>query len=411
MKLFIFLICLILRLVWAETGEINLEVGEKYSINQGVSEIWVENKKIVEVRAPKTKPYLKALRPGLSHVRLNSKTYLVRVQEIGTQHIHESWQQFIANHPQLNMSYCEHRLCLRGEIKNEAELELIMNWKQTNPGPLYLAMTVPDEIKLLIQKKMSAYFRKKSMTPVKVEFGSPWTIYYNQKKFPENSIAEMGLLQKQSDNNTSIADNVKVSVKVVEISKNFEQKIGLHWPDAYQAQVVSPNQFNWATSFEVALGAAEKSGEAKILASPNLLCRSGKEANFFAGGEFPIKVINNRNHDVTWKRYGIGLKLQPQVDPQGQMSLKIETEVSTLDRSMVVDGIPAIHSNKVSSHFDLIESQTIALSGLIKNESGESSEGLPFLKNIPILGLLFSSKNYQENKSELVIFVTPELDI
>lgn len=409
MKLMILIICLILRLVWAETNEINLEVGEKYLLKKEITEVWIENKKIIEARAPKTKPYLKALKTGLSHLRLNSKTYVVRVQEIGTQQSSKSWLQFIENNPQFNLSYCEHRLCLRGELKTESELDQIMKWKETNPGPLYLALNVQDEIKTSIQKKLSVHFRKKSLTPVKVEFTNPWSIYYNQKKYPDAVISEMGLLQKQSDNITTIADNIKVSVKVVELSKNFEQKIGLHWPDAYQAQVVSPNQFNWASSFDVALGAAEKSGEAKILASPNLLCRSGKESNFFAGGEFPIKVINNRTHDVTWKRYGIGLKLHPQVDPLGQMSLKIETEVSTLDRSMVVDGIPAIHSNKVSSHFDLIESQTIALSGLIKNEFSESSEGLPFLKNIPILGHLFSSKNFQENKSELVIFVTPEL--
>lgn len=396
-------------MVWADPNEINLELGEKYPIDKSVTEVWIESKKVVDIRSPKLRPHIKALKVGLSFVRLNSKLFRFRITEVNTRKSYETWLKSIENQSQFRLSYCEHRLCLEGEIRNVSDLDQIMIWKQQNLGPLYLALQVQDEHKLLIQKKMAARFRSKNLTPVKIEFNSPWTIYYHQKKYDESIVSEMGLVQKQSDNATEVADNVKVSVKVVELSKNFEQKMGLHWPDAYQAQVMTPSQFNWASSFDVALSAAEKSGEAKILASPNLLCRSGKEANFFAGGEFPIKVINNRTHDVTWKKYGIVLKLLPVIDPIGQMSLKIETEVSTLDRSLVVDGIPALHSNKVSSHFDLIDSQTIALSGLIKSELSESSEGLPYLKNIPVLGRLFSSRNFQENKSELVIFVTPEL--
>ena len=102
-------------------------------------------------------------------------------------------------------------------------------------------------------------------------------------------------------------------------------------------------------------------------------------------------------------------EIKPIIDSVGQMSLQIDSEVSTLDESTKVDGIPGLQTNKVSSTFDLIRSRTIALSGLIKNEQGQSSEGIPFLKNIPILGHLFSSHDFKENRSELVIFVTPEL--
>lgn len=409
MKLIVLLVCLILRLVWADSNEIHLEIGEKYLIDKSVTEVWIENKKVLEARAPKTKPHLKALKTGVSYVRLNSTLHRFSVSELGTAQAYQIWSRLLADSPQIRLAYCEHRLCLKGDLHNESELEQLLNWKESYPGPIYFALNMKNEMKPLIQKKLSEYFRKKSLTPSKIEFGRPWTIYYSQKKNYEPAISDLGLIQVQSDKTTDVADNLKVSVKIVELTKNFEQKLGLHWPDAYQAQVITPNQFKWASSFDVALSAAEKSGEAKILASPNLLCRSGKEANFFAGGEFPIKIINTRSHDVTWKRYGIGLKLLPQIDPMGQMSLKVETEVSTLDRSLVVDDIPAIHSNKVSSHFDLIEAQTIALSGLIKSEFSESSEGIPLLKNIPVLGRLFSSKNFQENKSELVIFVTPEL--
>ena len=89
------------------------------------------------------------------------------------------------------------------------------------------------------------------------------------------------------------------------------------------------------------------------------------------------------------------------------MSLSIDTEITTLDPGMAVDNIPGLLTNRVSSHFDLTRPQTIALSGLLKSEDGESSSGLPFLSRLPVLGALFSSKDFREHRSELVIFVRP----
>ena len=150
-------------------------------------------------------------------------------------------------------------------------------------------------------------------------------------------------------------------------------------------------------------------GAGKVLASPNLLCRSGKEAEFFAGGEFPIKVKSFGSQDVIWKRYGVILKVKPRADAQGQMSIAIQTEVSTLDQSVAVDGVPGILANRIESHFDLRRPRTIALSGLFKHETGNSTSGLPGLARIPILGKLFGSEDWMDHKTELVIFVTPEV--
>ncbi len=91
------------------------------------------------------------------------------------------------------------------------------------------------------------------------------------------------------------------------------------------------------------------------------------------------------------------------------MSISIETEVTTLDNSNKIDDIPGLLTNRVSSHFDLTKPQTIALSGLLKNEEGKSSEGVPFLARLPVLGALFASKDFSENRSELVIFVRPTI--
>jgi pilus assembly protein CpaC len=87
----------------------------------------------------------------------------------------------------------------------------------------------------------------------------------------------------------------------------------------------------------------------------------------------------------------------------------LQTEVSSIDNSLTVDGVPGITTNKVSSFFDLPETKIIALSGLLKEVSGDSYTGMPFLSRLPVLGALFSSRDFIEKRTELVIFVKPEV--
>ena len=206
-----------------------------------------------------------------------------------------------------------------------------------------------------------------------------------------------------------LSDNVEVNVKIVELSKNFYRKYGMQWPSQFNAEILSSGKLKMADSFEISLNAAESSGEAKILASPRLIARNEKEASFFAGGEFPMRVSSHKQSRIEWRKFGISLKLKPKLDSLGQLSLELETEISSVNAALRVDDVPAVQVNKVSSHFDTISGKTIALSGLVRHESSQSLEGLSFLSQIPIIGTLFSSRNFIENKSELVIFVTPKL--
>ncbi len=93
----------------------------------------------------------------------------------------------------------------------------------------------------------------------------------------------------------------------------------------------------------------------------------------------------------------------------GAMSLEIETEVSIIDSGNAIEGIPAMKTNRVKSHFDLSGRKTIALSGLLRDELNLGRSGIAGLASLPILGALFRSQSYLQQKSELVIFVTPEV--
>lgn len=205
----------------------------------------------------------------------------------------------------------------------------------------------------------------------------------------------------------SLEPMVRVKLMVAEFKKNLMRKLGVQWPASAEARLLPETSFPGGLLVNV--NAVEDSGLGKVLASPTLLCRSGKEAQFLAGGEIPIKIVNFKVQDIVWKKYGVLLKIKPRADHSGRMSIAIETEVSMIDTANAVDGIPGLLTNRIESHFDLASPRTIVLSGLIKKDWGDTTTGLPGLGRLPILGPLFSSRSYRDNQTELVVFVTPEV--
>ncbi len=223
----------------------------------------------------------------------------------------------------------------------------------------------------------------------------------------ERAYKPFGIEVDVSGADLTVAPLVRTRVILAEVSKSFSQDIGVQWPAEYKAQLLP--RFKGSDDLMVALRALEARGHAQILASPTLLCRSGGTAQFHAGGEFPIRMISRNARDVVWKQHGVILNVKPQADFQGAISLEVETEISILDMAHAVDGVPAVKKNRVKSQFDLPGKRTIALSGLLRQELGESKEGLPFLTGLPVLGPLFSSQKFLNHQTELVVFVTPEI--
>jgi pilus assembly protein CpaC len=155
------------------------------------------------------------------------------------------------------------------------------------------------------------------------------------------------------------------------------------------------------------LNLMEQNGTATILAQPTLSARSGAEASFLAGGEFPYTVSNINGTTIVFKPYGIRLEIKPRVDHNGVIRAKIMSEVSDIDTSISTIGGPALRTRKTETEFNVMDGGTIVLSGLLKRDSSTSIDKVPFIGDIPVLGALFRSKRFQNNETELVVFVTP----
>ncbi len=173
------------------------------------------------------------------------------------------------------------------------------------------------------------------------------------------------------------------------------------------------NSYNAGSSQIVqTIRALERHGLVKTLAEPNLTAVSGETAKFLAGGEYPFPAVDSLGAiSVTFKEFGVGLSFTPVVLTEGRISLKIETEVSELDsaRGLVIGGasIPGIKKRQAKSTVEMASGASLALAGLISDDVRQNVDGVPGLKDVPVLGTLFRSRDFVRNETELVVIVSP----
>ena len=166
--------------------------------------------------------------------------------------------------------------------------------------------------------------------------------------------------------------------------------------------------------------ALQQNNVLQILAEPNLLTASGKEASFLAGGEFPFPILQSTGGSggfagitIQFKEFGVRLNFTPTLTLDGLIHLKVEPEVSSLDftNALTLSGftIPALSTRRVKSEMDLADGQSFVIAGLIDNRVTDQLSKVPGLGDIPILGKLFQSWSKQKSTDELLVVVTPHI--
>ncbi|MEE2525512.1 type II and III secretion system protein family protein [Hyphobacterium sp. HN65] len=252
-------------------------------------------------------------------------------------------------------------------------------------------------------------------------------------------------------------EQVMLSVRIVEMQRTIVRQLGINLSAAGQIDDVA---FNVATEQEFSLvgralsglntslnytaqgggdistagaliQALERVGLVRTLAEPNLTAISGEAANFLAGGEFPVPVGRDRDGNiiVEYKQFGVGLGFTPIVLSEGRISLRISTEISELtnqgslqlgsqdvtdDQGNVIGTvpglqIPGLNVNRAETTVELPSGGSLVLAGLIQEETRQNLDGIPGVQNLPVLGALFRSRDFENQETELVVLVTPYL--
>ncbi len=166
---------------------------------------------------------------------------------------------------------------------------------------------------------------------------------------------------------------------------------------------------------DTVIDALDQNGLVTILAEPNLTAMSGETASFLAGGEFPIIIPGGSLGQTTveFKQYGVSLAFTPVVLGDGRISMRVRPEVSELSNTGAVQisgtNIPGITTRRAETSIELNSGQSFAIGGLLQNNNSDTINKVPGLGDLPVLGPLFRSTQFQHNESELVIIVTPYL--
>lgn len=152
----------------------------------------------------------------------------------------------------------------------------------------------------------------------------------------------------------------------------------------------------------------------KVLAEPTLVALSGQEANFLAGGEFPVPVPQSFGvTTIRYKKFGVSLNFRPTVLSQNRLSMTVSPEVSQLDfaNGITINSnvVPSLTTRRASTVIELADGQSFTIAGILQDNVREIIARFPVLGDIPVLGALFRSSSFQKNETELIIIVTPHL--
>ncbi len=167
-------------------------------------------------------------------------------------------------------------------------------------------------------------------------------------------------------------------------------------------------------TFQVLLEALETQGMVRTLAEPNLTALSGQEAKFLAGGEYPIPVADgNGGISIEYKPFGVELNFTPVVVDEDVINLTINAAVSSIDNTVTVEAngfsVNAFKRRETSTTVEMRDGESFAIAGLLQDDFRDLKGQVPWLGDVPVLGALFRSSDYQRAQSELVIIVTPHL--
>ena len=381
--------------------ETTLRVGETFVVaERGLKRIALGNGKILSAkRLERDQVLLMALQPGSTSLHLwyhdgTERRVLVQVHSGDEEQLLKDVRLWLGKSTHIETRVIGGKVVLEGRARNVQEAQkvkelaqrspLIMNLVQQAGVEQMIAMEVRFlEVKKSALENIGVNWQKSTAGPL---FGVVGDMRTNSRFRPASS----GSIDASGAPN--LTSNLPGTTSEPLLSK------------------VSPfaMYFGLQSTLASAINLMEQKGDAIVLAEPILSCRSGGAARFLAGGEIPLPTTSPLGaSSVQFKPYGIKFEISPTLTESGSISARVMTELSTLDPAIKVGDLPAFLSRQTETEVNLNEGETLVISGLISEDKSKTLDKMPGLGNIPVLGKLFSSRDFRERRSEMVVFVTP----
>lgn len=376
--------------------------------------------------AVKNQILLKGVHPGQSDLWVwksdgSMEHRSIRVQKVPSEDIKPALQKALSRLEEAEIILSGAGIVLRGEIQSFAESSRIQALVEGFPKEVQnqteLAPTLLNEGEARLKKWLQeAHLRSHSpQTQIRLErhHGTLFLIGSIDQaiELPYLKKEARALFPATQIEITALPDDsptIYFRVFLLELKKNRFHSFGLSWPSAQEAAFrISTGGIENLLQLDLTLQELEGEGSVKILSNPELAVRAPGEAELFSGGELPIYIQKQHHSNITWKNFGLTLKLKVSHVSGQKIRLDILTEVSSLDPSIADHQVPGIQANRMKTQVDANYGKPLLLSGLLQQGTRQQARGLPILRQIPVLGALFGSEDFLNERSELVAILLP----
>ncbi len=409
----------------ASLSQLHLQVGQKYPL-QGleIEDYKLTDNSLINIKSDQTGILLTALAPGKTKLTLKSQNKQIEIPIVITgtiqNNINNKNQNNLVNDLKsihgIKIKPFGTKYLIEGEIIGRSQYQKYLKILKFNSKDIISMNNVAPGIKESLLEQASQALKSDNYEQIKIEnAGDRYFVEGNVSKASEidKVLNILNVIIPNIENHipipVQIDPTVSIRVFILELTKHAHEVLGLSWPSSVnQAAKFSPSESLISPTWNVAIKHLAQNGQAKVLAEPLIAVKNGSTAELSAGGEIPLKLTGKFENKVQWKKYGLHIQIQILGISGNYIKTKINTSSSQLDDATSVDGIPGIHSNRMSTSIDAEEGSPVLLTGLFQSTASKDIEKIPLLGDIPILGELFKSRRFRNHESELLIALLPQ---
>lgn len=364
---------------------------------------------------------LKALAPGTSDLWVwktdgTAEHRTVRVVKWGQDPVPLALRRALDSLTEAEIIPTGRGFVLRGEIRSREELSRVRRIRDEFPKQVFDETRPSTDLLLAAEAAIRTWIREHglagrlSVSRLGDELWIRGSLESAERA--ESVRAQLGAqfpaLRFEVDSLPGSIDTVFFRVFLLEVQREHSRSLGVDWTSIQDGAIkVTAAPLKSSANLEGVVDALARQGSARVLSRPELAVRAPGEAELFAGGEIPIRTRGRFQSNVTWRRFGLSLRLSVTAVAGERIRLDVFSEVSHLDSNIGSDDIPGIRANTMRTQVDARFGHPLLLSGLLHEGMRRQVRGLPLLKDIPVLGRLFGSEDYLNERSELLAILLP----
>lgn len=369
--------------------------------------IQVEGTEFLKIKDAQKSIQIKGLKKGSSHIKAGPFEYDIVIANTQQAHDYKKLIEFIESQ---NLSAeIDNGILIISGAPRQFDIDKIWNLRLSEPFVWNVRLNSETQIatkKAILEKARQLHTPSFELSLSSEFVAQTSALTGEQKKSLQSFCNRLGIRLNEQADLISKNPSLMVTLYFIEAKKQWLSQVGVSWPPQ-QAFKVLP-QFS-GDQLQAVLNLSESQGQTRNLASPKILVKSNEKGEFLSGGEFPIRVSGFQNQSLFWKKYGLMFEIKPKIDSSRKVDLDLKFELSMIDPSRSVDGLPGLVTHSMQTQLQIKAGQSLLVSSLLKKEWGRSNTGIPGLKDIPLLSSLFSSEDFINNETELILFIQTQL--